>query len=98
CPNRFSDREMRALGFTTFPPAAPDPCVIQAQSIGAKLAPLQTQLADLNAQISSANAQLASLDAQISAIRAQYPNGAPPAVVAQGNALIAQYNSLNTQN
>jgi len=98
CPNRFSDREMRALGFATFPPPVPDPCVVQAQSISGKLAPIQTQLADLNAQIISANAQLAAIDSQLNAIRAQYPNGAPPAVVNQANALVAQYNSLNTQN
>jgi hypothetical protein len=98
CPNRFSDREMRTLGFATFPPPAPDPCITQAQSIGAKLVQLQAQLADLNAQITTANAQLAAIDAQLSAIRAQYPNGAPPAVVNQANALVAQYNLLNTQN
>ena len=98
CPNRFSDREMRALGFATFPPPIPDPCVVQAQSIAAKLAPMQGQLNALNSQINTANAQLAAIDAQLSAIRAQYPNGAPPNVVAQANALVAQYNSLNTQN
>ena len=98
CPNRFSDREMRALGFATFPPPAPDPCVVQAQSIAAKLAPMQGQLAALNSQINTANAQLASIDAQLNAIRAQYPNGAPPNVVAQANALVAQFNTLNTQN
>ena len=98
CPNRFSDREMRALGFATFPPPAPDPCVVQAQSIAAKLAPMQGQLAALNSQINTTNAQLASIDAQLNAIRAQNPNGAPPNVVAQADALVAQYNTLNTQN
>ena len=98
CPNRFSDREMRALGFATFPPPVPDACAVQAQSISGKLAPMQGQLTDLNAQINAANAQLASIDAQLNAIHAQYPNGAPPAVVNQANALVAQYNSLNTQN
>ena len=98
CPNRFSDREMRALGFATFPPPVPDPCVVQAQSIAAKLAPMQGQLDALNSQINTANAQLATIDAQLNAIRAQYPNGAPPSVVSQANALVAQYNSLNTQN
>ena len=98
CPNRFSDREMRALGFATFPPPAPDPCVVQAQSIAARLAPMQGQLAALNSQIDTANAQLASIDAQLNAIRGQYPNGAPPNIVAQANALVAQFNTLNTQN
>lgn len=98
CPNRFSDREMRALGFTSFPPPPPDPCIVQAQSIGARLAPTQTQLTSLGARIRTAGAQLGGLDAQIGALRAQYPNGVPPNVVAQINALIDQYNALNTQN
>ena len=98
CPNRFSDREMRALGFATFPPPVPDPCITQAFSVSAQLNTTTSQLSTLDAQITSANRQLASIDAQLSALRAQYPNGAPPNIVAQGNALVAQYNALNTQN
>lgn len=98
CPNRFSDREMLALGFATFPPPALDPCVAQAQSISARLAPMQAQLTDLNAQITAANTQLGAIDAQLSAIRAQYPRGAPQAVVDQANALVARYNALSSQN
>jgi hypothetical protein len=98
CPNRFSDREMRALGFTSFPPPVPDPCITQAFSLSSQLTTTKSQLATLDGQITTANAQLAGIDAQLSAIRAQYPNGAPPAVVNQANALVAQYNALNTQN
>jgi len=50
CPNRFSDREMVALGFTSFPPPAPDPCITQVLS-------LQSQLNSLGAQISVIEAQ-----------------------------------------
>jgi len=50
CPNRFSDREMVALGFTNFPPPAPDPCITQVLS-------LQSQLNSLAAQISAIEAQ-----------------------------------------
>ena len=50
CPNRFSDREMVALGFTNFPPPAPDPCITQVLS-------LQSQLTSLAAQISAIEAQ-----------------------------------------
>ena len=83
CPNRFSDREMVALGFTNFPPPAPDPCIQQGLA--------------LRSQIGSARTTLASLDAQIRAIEAQYPGGAPPAVYSNYVALIAQYNTLNDQ-
>jgi hypothetical protein len=50
CPNRFSDREMLALGFTDFPPPAPDPCITQVLS-------LQSELNSLGAQIRSIEAQ-----------------------------------------
>jgi hypothetical protein len=50
CPNRFSDREMVALGFTSFPPPAPDPCITQALS-------LQSQITTLGVQIHAIEAQ-----------------------------------------
>ena len=50
CPNRFSDREMVALGFTNFPPPAPDPCITQALS-------LQSQITSLGVQIRAIEAQ-----------------------------------------
>lgn len=83
CPNRFSDREMVALGFTNFPPPAPDPCIQQGLS--------------LRSQIGGARTTLANIDAQIRAIEAQYPNGAPPAVFNNYRSLIDQYNALNDQ-
>ena len=81
CPNRFSDREMAALGFTDFPPPAPDPCIQQGLA--------------LRSQIASGRTTLADLDAQIRAIEAQYPGGAPPAVYNTYLSLITQYNALN---
>jgi len=83
CPNRFSDREMVALGFTAFPPPAPDPCIQQGLA--------------LRSQIGTARPTLANLDAQIRAIEAQYPRGAPPGVYSTYVSLIAQYNALNDQ-
>jgi hypothetical protein len=80
CPNRFSDREMAALGFTNFPPPAPDPCITQSLS--------------LRSQVTTLDAQLASLGAQIKAIETQYPGGAPPAVYSSYVALVSQYNTL----
>jgi hypothetical protein len=83
CPNRFSDREMTALGFVNYPPPAPDPCIQQGLA--------------LRSQVASARTTLANLDSQIRAIEAQYPRGAPPAVYSNYVALIAQYNALNDQ-
>jgi hypothetical protein len=80
CPNRFSDREMVALGFSNFPPPAPDPCITQGLS--------------LRSQVNTLDAQLVSLAAQIKAIETQYPGGAPPAVYNNYVALVSQYNTL----
>lgn len=80
CPNRFSDREMVALGFTNFPAPAPDPCITQGLS--------------LRSQINTIDSQLANLNTQIKAIETQYPGGAPPAVYNNYVALVSQYNTL----
>lgn len=80
CPNRFSDREMVALGFTNFPPPAPDPCISQSLSV--------------RSQVNTIEAQLANLSAQIKAIETQYPGGAPPAVYNNYVSLVSQYNTL----
>ena len=90
CPNRFSDREMRAIGFSTFPPPIPDACVTQALAVDA-------QLAALDRQIETAKGTLAGLDAQIKTIERQYPNGIPPAIYPGYVALVGQYNDLNAQ-
>jgi hypothetical protein len=83
CPNRFSDRELVALGFSSFPPPAPDPCIQQGLA--------------LRSQIGSARVTLGGLNTQISQIEAQYPGGAPPAVYNTYVSLIAQYNALNDE-
>jgi hypothetical protein len=80
CPNRFSDREMVALGFSNFPAPAPDPCITQSLS--------------LRSQLDTIESQLASLGAQIKAIETQYPGGAPPAVYNNYVSLVSQYNTL----
>jgi hypothetical protein len=98
CPNRFSDREMRALGFNAFPPVTPDPCVSQGLSLQAQLAPLDASLTSLNAQVDANNTKLAQMLAQLRSMAAPYPAGLPPAVFAAYEALRAQYNALNTSN
>jgi hypothetical protein len=98
CPNRFSDREMRALGFASFPPVTPDACVTQGLALQAKLNSLDAGLATLKTQIDANRARLAQLAAQLNAIAAQYPAGLPPAIFATYESLRAQYNSLNDAN
>lgn len=80
CPNRFSDREMVALGFTNFPPPAPDPCITQGLS--------------LRSQINTVEGQLTSLGAEIRAIEARYPGGIPQSIYANYVAMVSQYNAL----
>lgn len=80
CPNRFSDREMLALGFTSFPPPAPDPCITQALS-------LQSQITTLGTQIRAIEAQYArGIPASI------YDSYV--AMVSQYNALVSRRNGL----
>lgn len=80
CPNRFSDREMVALGFTNFPPPAPDPCITQGLS--------------LRSQINTIDAQLATLGGEIRAIEARYPGGIPQSIYNDYLAMVSQYNTL----
>lgn len=85
CPNRFSDREMVALGFTSFPPPAPDPCV--------------TQWLSVRSQLNTVNGQITDLRNQIVAIETQYPRGIPPSIYPSYVALVDQHNALvRTQN
>jgi hypothetical protein len=90
CPNRFSDREMVALGFANFPAPAPDPCITQGLS-------LRSQINSLEAGIKTDEATLASLLSQIRAIEAQYPGGIPQPTYDRYLSLSSQYNTLYGQ-
>jgi hypothetical protein len=91
CPNRFSERELRTMGFTEIPVPAPDPCVTQQSTLNARLA---TQRSTVDGQ----KAQLATIDGRIKAIVAQYPSRQlPPDVYATYVDLVAQYNRLAAQ-
>ena len=87
CPNRFSDREMVALGFSNFPPPAPDPCITQSLS-------LRSQINTLGAQLRANEATLDSLSAQIRAIESRYPGGIPQPTYDTYLALRSQYLTL----
>jgi hypothetical protein len=97
CPNRFSDREMRALGFATFPPPAPDPCVTRSLALRAEIASIDSRIEKLRAQVESAKGTLADLEARIRSIEAKYADSMPPAVYAEYQRLVSQYNALNAQ-
>jgi hypothetical protein len=94
CPNRFSDREMRAIGFATFPAPAADPCVTQGLALTAQVNSVEAQLMALRPQLDADKAKLTQLGSQIHSLEAQYPNGMPQSVYTQYQALIAQYNQL----
>ena len=88
CPNRFSERELRTMGFSDIPAPPPDPCVSQAAAMDA-------QLASQRATIDAERAQLASVQARVSAIEAQYPSHVlPPDVYLTYQSLVDQYNAM----
>jgi len=94
CPNRFSDRELRAMGFTQLPPPASDPCVAQKRNLIGQLTDARAQLTTLDAAIKDADAKLVPLRDQIKAIETQYPNGVPPSQYDAYQALVRDYNAL----
>ena len=88
CPNRFSERELRTMGFTEIPPPPPDPCLTRRDALAA-------QLTSAAAAIDAEKAQAADIDARIKAIEAQYPSRVlPPAVYDTYQRLVDQYNAL----
>jgi hypothetical protein len=88
CPNRFSDRELRTMGFTQIPAPPADACLSQRSVLTARLA---TQ----GAAVDAAKAQAAVVKGQIDAIVAQYPNRQlPPDVYNTYIGLVDQYNSI----
>lgn len=88
CPNRFSERELRTMGFTEIPAPPPDPCLSQRNALDARLAAQ-------GAAIDSAKAQAAVIKGKIDAIVAQYPSRQlPPDVYTTYITLLGQYNAL----
>lgn len=93
CPNRFSDRELRTMGFTQIPPPARNPCVDSKNALLAQLTTLKGQLASAKAALDATDASLVTMNQQIKALEAQYPNGMPPDVYSNYLALIDRYNA-----
>jgi hypothetical protein len=94
CPNRFSERDLRAMGFTEIPPPPRNACVDAKNALLGQLATLKDQLAAAKAAIDATEAALTALSAQIKALEAKYPNGMPPDVYASYVAMIDRYNAL----
>ena len=91
CPNRFSERELRTMGFVEIPAPPPDLCVAQKNALNA-------QLASQRAAVDAVKAQLAVIDGRIKAIVAQYPSRVlPPDVYNTYLDLVAQYDRLATE-
>lgn len=94
CPNRFSERELRAMGFTEVPPPPPDACITQATALRSQLTALDATLTQARVAIDALKAEIADLARQIAAIEATYPGRSlPPDVYATYIALIDQHNA-----
>jgi len=88
CPNRFSERELRTMGFTEIPAPPPDPCIAQKNTLNGRLATERST-------VDAGKTQLALIDGRIKAIEARYPSRVlPPDVYATYQDLVAQYNRL----
>ena len=93
CPNRFSERELRTMGFTAIPAPPRSACIDAKNALLAELTALKAQLATAKATVDASDAALASLDRQIKAFEAKYPGGMPADVYAQYRSLIDRYNA-----
>jgi hypothetical protein len=99
CPNRFSERELHAMGFAAVPAPPVDPCVTQANALVTQIATLDTSLAATRSAIDTTTAKLATVEEQIATIENQYPGQTlPPDVYARYTSLIDQYNRLLVEN
>jgi len=95
CPNRFSARELRAMGFTEIPPPPPDPCVTRSRELKARLASLDAAIDASAAALDDLRARISGIAERMQAIRAQYPSRVlPPEAFASYTELMEQYNGL----
>src|SRR5438093_13554147 len=80
CPDRFSDRELRELGFASVPVATPDPCVADADR-------LKTSLKSVEAKLLADRGVKDGLKAEVDRLRPTVDRR-DPAQVARFNALV----------
>jgi len=99
CPNRFSERELHAMGFAEVPPPPADACVARANALVTQINALDASLASARTTIDAANAQLRTLEGRIASIENQYPGRVlPPDVYVTYMSLVDQYNRLLADN
>ncbi|MDP9264962.1 MAG: hypothetical protein M3O91_02410 [Chloroflexota bacterium] len=98
CPNRFSDRELRSMGFTEIPAPVPDLCIARSLELKALLADVEARLDALGPGIEAAHRSIDDLAAEITAIETQYPTGIPASVYPHYSDLVARNNSLVSSN
>ncbi len=94
CPNRFSERELRSMGFAQIPPPPRNACVDSKNALLAQLAAVKDRATAGTAAVDQSDASLAGMAAQIKVLEAQYPNGMPPGPYATYTSLIDRYNAL----
>ena len=94
CPNRFSERDLRAMGFTQIPPPPRNACVDSKNALATQLSGLKDQLERAKAAVDATEASLAALATQIRATEAKYPNGIPQDQYAAYSAQVDRYNAL----
>ena len=94
CPNRFSDRELNAMGFRELPPPPVDACVARKSALQTEIPQVRAGAAALARRLETDAATLSSLRSQIEAIERQYPAGVPSAIYGSYSAMIERHNSL----
>jgi hypothetical protein len=95
CANRFSERELRALGFAEVPVPMTDACIAESAALAARLDALDGALEGARAAIDSRHRILDGLVQQMKSIEAQYATRSiPPDARATYRALSAQYETL----
>jgi hypothetical protein len=78
CATRFSDRELRAMGFADVPMPLADDCSTELGAADAEISSLDRSLAESGRVIDSENGTLASLVDQLRAMESQYPEQTMP--------------------
>jgi len=95
CATRFSDRELRAMGFADVPAPLADDCSTELGAADAEISSLDRSLAESGRVIDSANATLATLVDQFKAIGSQYSEQTmPPDVRAAYDRIADTYDVL----